>query len=65
VGRKKDKPTEVARLPRAELRKIRAIARARGLTFREAFRQLAGARIDAAYRRLKAAEHIETGEAGA
>lgn len=65
MGRAKQEATEVARLPRKELRMIRWIAKQKNLDFKTAFRRLASANIEDVHRKLKAGEHVELGEAGA
>lgn len=64
MGRPKGEPTKVERLPLAEARKLRFIARKLGLSFKEAFRYVSAIRINDLHRRLKAGEHIELGENG-
>lgn len=65
MGRMKGEPTKVERIPLKEARMIRAVGKKLGIPFRDAFRRLAGANIEGVYRRMKAGEHIELGEAGA
>ena len=64
MGRPKGEATEVARLPRKELRMIRWIAKQKGLDFKTAFRLLAAGNIADVHRRLKAGEHVELGGEG-
>lgn len=65
MGRPKGEPTQVARLPRRELRMIRYIAKKLDIEFKDAFKRLAGGNIEDAHRRLKAGEHVDLGESGA
>lgn len=58
-------PTEVRRVPESEARMIDAIAKKLGLSFGETLKRIAGRDIAKLYRRLKAGEHLELGEAGA
>lgn len=64
MGRPKGEATEVARLPRKELRMIRWIAKQKKIDFKTAFRQLASANIEDVHRKLKAGEHVELGGEG-
>ncbi len=65
MGRPKGEETEVARLPKNHARKLRAIAKKLGITFREAWVRMSGKDIDRLYARMRAGEGIELGEAGA
>ena len=65
MGRHKSEPTAVQRIRMEDARKINYIRKRLGIKFRDAFARIAGDRLDDIYRRMKAGEHIELGEAGA
>lgn len=61
MGRPAGEKTTVVRLPMSEARKLRAIAKRLGITFREAWVRLSGKDLDRLYDRMKAGESIELG----
>lgn len=65
MARPKLKATRTYRLPLSEARKLNAIAKHLGISFRDAFIRLAGKDIDRLYARMKAGEKVELGESGA
>lgn len=65
MARPRGEPTIQERLKLADARKLKYIARRWKVKFRDAFNRVAGDHIDDVYRRMKAGEHIEPGEAGA
>ena len=64
MPRPKGEPTVQERLKLVDARKLKYIARRKGIRFREAFSQIASGRIADIYRRMKAGEHVELGENG-
>lgn len=65
MGRAKTEPTKVERVPLADARKIRAVAKKLDIPFKDAFRRMCRKNIERVHRRIMAGELVELGENGA